>query len=191
MMRLSLCCVLAFAGAASAQPPEVKPGPEHAVLAEMAGTWAGKMKMAGAPDESDCRATYRMELGGLWMTGNFSGNLGGQRFQGRSLDSYDAASKKYNGVWVDSMSTKMMILEGSYDPATKTMTQTGMGPGPDGKEVKHKMVTTMTSKDAMTFKMFMGDMEMLTIEYKRTADQPRRGKGKGKGADKADPKPNP
>jgi len=174
MKRFALFVALAFLAPATAQPPTPKPGPEHEALKEMVGTWKGKMKMQGM--ENECSCTYRMELGGLWLTGNFRGKMGDQDFSGRSMDSYDAASKKYVGVWFDSMSTKPMTIEGTYDAGTKTMTCTGIAPGPDGKEAKHTMVTKMVDKDTMTFKMSMGDQEMLSIDYKRSADQPKRGK---------------
>ena len=185
MKRLSMGCALMFAGVMVAQPPEVKPGPEHEVLKGLAGTWVGKMKMQGM--ENDCRCVYRMECGGLWLTSNFTTKMGEQNFQGKGLDTYDAASKKYKSVWVDSMSTKPFIMEGTYDAATKTMTLSGMMAGPDGKDAMHKIVTKMEDKDTMTSKMFMGDTEVFTIDYKRSAEQPRRGKRK----DKGDPKPNP
>jgi hypothetical protein len=186
MKRLSMGCALLFAGVIVAQPPEVKPGPEHEVLKGMAGTWTGKMKMTGGSDESDVRAVYRMECNGLWLTSDFRTKFGDQPFQGKGFDSYDPASKKYKTVWIDSMSTKPMFMEGTFDPATKTLTQSGMGTGPEGKEVMHKMVTTITDKDNMTAKMWMGDAEAFTITYKRSADQPRRGK-----RGKAEAKPNP
>ena len=189
MKRWSIGCALLFAGAALAQPPEVKPGPEHAMLKELAGTWKGKMKMQGMESDVDC--TYRMECGGLWLTSNFRTKFGDQAFQGKGFDTYDAASKKFKSVWIDSMSTKPMLMEGAFDSATKTLTLSGMGTGPDGKEAMHKITSTMTDKDTMTSRMVIGspgaEAELFTIEYKRSAEQPRRGKGKGK----AEAKPNP
>ena len=176
MKRFSLAVGLGFAAVVVAQPPEVKPGPEHEILKSHVGTWTCKIKMGG--EESEGRSTYRMECGGLWLVSDFKGKFGGQDFQGKGLDTYDAASKKYKGVWVDSMSTKPMILEGTYDAASKTLTQTGMGPGPEGKDVEHKMVTKFIDKDNIHFSMSMGGQEMMTIEYKRSADQPKERKRK-------------
>jgi hypothetical protein len=187
MKRLSMGCALVFAGLAVAQqPPEIKPGPEHAILKEMAGNWSGKFKMAGG-GESDCTCRYVMECNGLWLTSNFRTKLGEQNFQGKGFDSYDPASKKFVGVWVDAMSTKPMMMEGAYDAASKTMTSMGEGPGPDGKPQKMKLVVSMPDKDTIKEKMFLmtpsGENEMFTIEMKRGPDQPRRGKKK--------PDPNP
>ena len=82
-----------------------------------------------------------MELGGLWLAGSLQSDLAGMKFQGKSLDTYDAGKKKYIGVWADSMGTQPMILEGSYDKDKKTLTMIGDGPGPDGKPTKWKSVT--------------------------------------------------
>jgi hypothetical protein len=189
MKRLSMGCALLFAGIATAQEmPGVKPGPEHAVLKGMAGNWSGKMKMGG--NESDCRSNFQMSCGGLWLASTFNTKMGDKDFQGKGLDGYDPASKKFVSVWVDSMSTKPMTMEGTYDEKTKTMTSIGEGPGPDGKQMKMKLVVTMPDKDTINEKMFLvgpsGDTEMFTIEMKRGPDSPRRGK-RGKG----EAKPNP
>ena len=33
--------------------------------------------------------TYKMELGGLWLVGSMESDLGGQKFYGKSLDTYE------------------------------------------------------------------------------------------------------
>jgi hypothetical protein len=148
------------------EPP--KPGPEHEILKQNEGTWIAATKM---PDgtESKGESTSKMECGGLWLVTNFEGDFGGMKFQGKGLDSYDPAKKKYVAVWVDSMTTAPMFLEGTYDEKAKTLTMTGEGPGPDGKPTKYKMVTKYKDKDHHDFQMFMGDVEtpMMTIAYTR------------------------
>ncbi len=144
-----------------------KPGPEHEVLKKMEGNWDATMKYGGA--ESKGTMTYKMELGGLWLTSSFEGDFGGMKFSGKGLDSYDPAKKKYVAVWVDSMATNPMLMEGNYDKDKKTMTMTGEGPGMDGKLAKFKMVSTMPDNDTIHFSMFMGDAKepQFTIDYKR------------------------
>ena len=68
--------------------------------------------------------TYKMEVGGLWLTSTFDGELGGMKFSGRGFDSYDPAKKKYVAVWMDSMSTSPMTMEGTHDKEKKTTTMT-------------------------------------------------------------------
>ena len=85
------------------------------------------MKAGGK--ESKGTVTYKMELGGLWLAGAMESELFGQKFTGKSLDTYDPAKKKYVGVWVDSMSTAPVTMEGTYDKEKKTLTMAGEGPG--------------------------------------------------------------
>jgi hypothetical protein len=153
-----------------AQEP-VKPGPEHAVLQEAAGSWEATVKM---PDGSEAKGSSKatMECGGLWLISDFRMAFGGAEFQGRGIDGYDADKKKFVSVWVDSMSTAPMLFEGDYDRSSKTLTMTGSGKGPDGKPAKFKSLAVMKEKDRQTFKMFLigpdgNETLMMTIEYQR------------------------
>src|SRR6266478_3305581 len=138
-------------GAADEIPAPPKPGPEHDVLKQMEGTWEYTLKMGGdAKDakESKGTTTSKMELGGLWLVSNHEGDFGGMKFQGKGMDTYDAAKKKYLGVWADSMGTYPMLTEGTYDKVKKTLTMTSEGPGPDGKMAKYQMVTEFKNRDS-------------------------------------------
>ncbi|HEX4612004.1 MAG TPA: DUF1579 family protein, partial [Urbifossiella sp.] len=77
--------------------------------------------------------------------------------------------KKYVSVWVDSMGTTPMLMEGSYDQAAKTMTMSGDGPGMDGKLTRWKSVAEVKDDDTMKMSMFVGDGKepMFTVLYKR------------------------
>jgi hypothetical protein len=111
-----------------------------------------------------------LELGGLWLVGNLESSFGDVKFQGKGLDTYDATKKKYVSIWIDSMSTSPMIMEGTYDKDKKTMTLTGDGPSPDGKgTAKWKSVSVMKDADTIEFSMFVGDGKepMFSITYKR------------------------
>ena len=73
------------------------------------------------------------------------------------------------GIWLDSMSTSPMVMEGTYDKDKKTLTMVGEGPGMDGKPAKHKAVTEMKDNDNMEFAMYVGEGKdpAFTISYKR------------------------
>ena len=161
---VAVAAVLAAPAPAQEAP---KPGPEHEVLKKLEGTWDATMKFGGM--ESKGTMSYKMELGGLWLLSSFEGDFAGMKFSGKGADTYDAGKKKYVGVWLDSMSTTPMVLEGTYDKEKKAMTMTGEGPGPDGKPTKHKMVSVMPDDDTINFSMYMGDGTdpMMTIAYKR------------------------
>ncbi|MFL5243065.1 MAG: DUF1579 domain-containing protein [Gemmataceae bacterium] len=174
MFRTLLCSagglvILAVPFAGLAQEPP-KPGPEFDHLKNLVGVWEASAKLGDA--ETKGTLTYKMELGGLWLVGNFEGEFAGQKFQGKSLDTYDMSKKKYTNIWIDSMSTAPMVTEGTYDKETKALTMTGEAPGSDGKPSKVKTVTTYKDKDHFVLVMFMGGKdgkgeEMMTISYMR------------------------
>lgn len=168
-MRMFATVLLAavFTAPVLAQPEPPKPGPEHEMLKKREGTWNTLMKASGAEFKGTC--TYKMEVGGLWLVGGLETDLGGQKFFGKSIETYDAASKKFVSVWVDSMGTRPMNMEGTYDAKTKTLTAIADAPGPDGKPAKWKSVSTMANDDTIEMSMFVGDGKepMFTVTYKR------------------------
>jgi hypothetical protein len=152
-----------------AQQPST-PGPEHAFLKEHAGTWDCNVK--AGPEDAKGQMVCKMVAGGLWMTSEFTGEFGGQKFEGRGLDGFDQDKKKYVSVWVDSMTSSLMTFEGTYDEKAKRMTMIGEGKGPDGQPAKYKTTTDFPDADKQIFKMFLAgadgnDTLMMTIEYTR------------------------
>src|SRR2546423_12057583 len=97
-----LAVVLALATGTQAQECP-KPGPEHKLLQKKEGTWDTTLKAGGM--EHKGTVTLKMELGGLWLVGSLESDLGGAKFYGKSLDTYDPKKGKYVSVWFDSMST--------------------------------------------------------------------------------------
>ncbi len=167
-----LRCLLIAAAVAIISAPAFaqeapKPGPEIAMLKKMAGTWDATMKFGGM--ESKGTMIYKMELGGLWLASSFEGDFGGMKFTGKGFDTFDSARKKYVSVWMDSMSTTPMTMEGTYDKEKHTMTMMGEGPGMDGKPSKYKSVMHMKDADNVVFDMYMGDSKepAFVITYKR------------------------
>jgi hypothetical protein len=171
-LRLSVvvgaASLLVVPGAVAQEPP--KPGPEHAQLKRVEGTWEASVKFEGG--ESKGTMTYKMELGGLWLVGDFKGDFQGQKFTGKGLDTYDPVKKKYISVWFDSMSTSPMTMEGTFDKDKEILTLTGEGPGMDGKMTKYKGVLEHKDDDTMIYTMSSPgkdgkEQTMMTITYKR------------------------
>jgi hypothetical protein len=153
-------------------PSFPQPGPEHAHLKALEGTWDAKMKMADAEEALPAEMTCKMECGGLWLATDFKADVPGFKFHGKGLDSFDPASKQYVAVWVDSMITSPLRLAGTFDEKTKTLTMKGEGPGTSGKIEKFKNVTTIQDADQHKFEMYMvgedGQEKLqMTIEYAR------------------------
>jgi hypothetical protein len=160
------CCLVLGAQPVAAQP---KPGPEHEKLKKFEGVWEGTVNFGGA--ESKGTATYKLGLGGFWLTLEFKGEFGGEKFEGRGTTGYDPMKKKYVSAWVDSMSPVIMFMEGAFNKDGTTYTETGEGPGMDGKPVKMKSVYEFKDKDTLLLTMYMvaddKDQEMFKINYKR------------------------
>jgi hypothetical protein len=164
----------ALAVPALAQTP-VQPGPEHKMLAKDAGTWNAVLELMGDDGQmakSTGTSVVKVICGGLWVTDDFDAKLGNGPFQGHGTTGYDAEKKKFIGTWVDSMTSHIMVTEGTLDASGKVLTMTGMGPGTAGILVKHTMVTTFKDANTRVFEMFVPgangkDLKILTITYTR------------------------
>jgi len=144
-----------------------RPGPEHKLLKELEGTWDTTLKAGDKASKGT--VTYKMDLGGMWLTGALESEMFGTKFSGRSMETYNPAKKKYVSIWVDSMSAAPVITEGTYDAEKKTMTMAGEGPGMDGKTTKYRSVSKMTDADTLEMTMWIGDGKdpAFTVTYKR------------------------
>src|SRR5262245_41560359 len=100
-MLKRLLVVLALPVVANAQEPA--PGPEHALLKQDVGIWDATVEFWTAPNTppsvSKGVSTISM-LGGFWQLDEFKSEFMGSPFEGRGQTGYDAARKKYVGVWV-------------------------------------------------------------------------------------------
>ena len=80
-----------------ADAPAVQPGPEHALLAKLAGMWEATAHVRMAPDQpavaSQGVETQRLVCGGLWLISNYQGKLAGQSFEGHGTTGYDQKKK--------------------------------------------------------------------------------------------------
>ena len=148
-------CLVMVSNIAMAQEV-AKPGKEHALLAESEGEWT--VNMASPEGEIAGKAIYKMAHGGLWLTSSLDMKMPFGPFTGQGLDTYDPVKKKYVAIWVDSMSSTPVLLEGNRSADGKTLTMKGKGPSPDGSSTDYQTVTEFQSKDKHVFKMWMGTL---------------------------------
>jgi hypothetical protein len=179
---------LALPAAARAQAPEMTPeqkaemdaymkagtpGAPHKAMAATVGTYEAKVKSwhepGKPPMEETGTATRSMALDGRVLVEDFKGTMMGMPFTGHGMRGYDNVTGKHWSIWTDSMSTGLMLSEGTCDaketctfkgtwndaikkgPVTSRMTsrRTGpntevfemYGPGRDGKEMKMMEIT--------------------------------------------------
>ncbi len=152
------------------------------------GTWDAEVKMftPGNPEPEVSKGTEtNIMLGDMWLISHFKGSAMGSEFQGCGQTGFDPDKKKYVGTWVDSMSPHAMTMEGTWDEATRTLTNLGTGKDPAGNEMKTKMTSVYNKDGSRTFTMYglMDGQEMKFMEIHYT-------KSKNKGpSDSSAPQP--
>ena len=160
--------LLMYLGSTLAAQESIKPGKEHAFLAETEGEWS--VTIASPGGDMTGKGVYKMAHNGLWLTSQLEMKMPQGPFTGQGLDTFDPIKKKFVAVWIDSMSASPLILEGDRSPDGKKITMTGKGPGPDGTSANYKTETEYVSKDKHVFKMWMGTTTgdpMMVATYER------------------------
>jgi len=156
-----------------------KPGPEHAILARMAGTWKAVTRDFAAPGKprvSEGTATMTMILGGRFLMHEFSGTSHGKPFEGMGISGYDNVKQKYVDIWMDDMMTSISVMEGTYDPKTRIGVSQGDVQVPGGGTVKMRGVSKEVSDDERFFEMFVTgpkgkEKKVFEITYTRVTSQ--------------------
>ena len=171
----ALLTVAVVALFAAQQPPAPKPGAEHKLLTQDAGTWDAVVEMAEPgkpPTTSKGVEVNTVGCGGLCLITNFKGDMGGMTFEGSGVTTWDPKKKKYVGSWTDSMSTGLSIGESTYDTAKKTFTGWMEGPDMTGNIMKARSVNQHTAANTRVFTLYGPgpdgkEMQMMKITYTR------------------------
>jgi hypothetical protein len=173
-------------GAAAAQPTQEQmmqamvkaatPGPEHAALNSLAGSWKTVTKMWANPtadpmtSEGTCDRNWVM--GGRYLLANYKGVFNGMPFEGMEVLGYDNMKKQYVSSWVDNMGTGIMLSQGAaMDPSTHSFTLSGSMTDPMGNSSTMREVTSIVDGNTYTMTMFANDRgqeaKMMEITYSR------------------------
>lgn len=156
-----------------------KPGVQHELLKQFVGTWDAKisMFMPGAPEPmvSTGVMVNTMVHAGRYLHSAYTGEFGGQTFTGTSYWAYSNMSKRWEGTWVDSMSTGIYYSTGTLDGKKGEWTMTGEYDHPMGYRCKQREVFTMPSKDTYTMTTYSTDKDQkeakaMEIVYTRRAE---------------------
>jgi hypothetical protein len=134
-------------------------GPEHKLLESLVGTFDADVKVyyfdSTKPKSSKGVLTRQMILGGNFLEEKFAGEFFGSKFTGLGIVGFDQNKKKFVTTWCDSMSTSLMLTEGTYDADKKTLINLGEDIEPNTKKkMKTRDVLKIISPDAQTFEMF-------------------------------------
>ena len=153
------------------------PGPNHELLASIAGDWTFKARMwmnpTAQPSESMGTVNYTTLFGGRFVEGHYRGDMMGMPFEGLGLMGYDNTSGRFQSSWTDNMDTSIMYMTGQYDESTKTLTYTGQMDDPvkPGSKVKVRQVVRLTSPDSHVMEWYETrngkETKTMEIEYNR------------------------
>jgi hypothetical protein len=163
-----------FGSSLSSPLQDPKPGPEHAMLQKMVGTWDAAIFVHDEKGvEQKTKGTMTTTKHSDFHTiETFEGEFMGMKFTGHGVNSYCPVRKQYMTYWTDSLSPTPFPLAGTHDEKTKETTLTGECMGMSGKLEKHRTVTKWKDADHVEFAMFGPgpdgkEVQHLRIEYTR------------------------
>ena len=150
------------------------PAAPHAAMAKAAGEYelsVTSWDAPGAPPTVDKgTATRKMALDGRVMVEMMHGTNHGQPFEGHGMRGYDNVTGRYWGTWNDSMSTGVMVSDGTCDDkGACTFAGSWNDPITKGK-INARMTTKWTSPTVQVFEMYTPgpdgkEAKMMEITY--------------------------
>ena len=153
------------------------PAAGHKKLDPWIGSWTSTMTMwmdpTKDPVKSEGSSELKWVLGGRHVQQTYDGQFMGGPFSGVGYTGYDNYKKKYVATWMDTASTAVLNMSGSFDKAGKVLTMTGkMDDFTTGKVTTMRTRTTMPSNDEMHWEMWSPgpdgkEVKMMEIVYTR------------------------
>ena len=168
---------------AGAPSPEtlaaMMPGPMHAHLKPLAGTWDLTLKFRMTADEEWQVNTYtgqrKLTMDGRFLEETVTGDWQGMKFEGHGIIGHDNLRGEFQQIWYDNLGTGMMVGNGKADATGKMITFEGNCSDPmSGEKNKwFKSVLKRVSDTENVFEMYAkdakGGREFVTMEitYKK------------------------
>ncbi|MFA5072797.1 MAG: DUF1579 domain-containing protein [Nitrospirota bacterium] len=135
------------------------PGEHHKMLSKLEGTWTTKTRGWMEPDqppmESSGTCEQKMILDGHYVRQEYSGDMMGMPFSGVNIMGYNNHTKKYESIWIDSMSTAIFFFEGTGSADNRTITQTCSYDDPAKGPSVWRSVSRIRDDNTMEFEMFI------------------------------------
>jgi hypothetical protein len=157
-----------------------QPNENHKILDPIVGDFEATSKMWMSPDaqpmESKATATNKWILGGRFVHQDYKGEWQGETFEGMGITGYDNVKESYQSLWLDNMMTGIMLSDGKYDAAAKTLTFEGTFSCPmtGKKDMKMRSVLKIMDNDTHVYEMYGQGMtgegpefKTMEITYKR------------------------
>jgi predicted small secreted protein len=135
------------------------PGEMHKWLAKHTGTWEAEvsswMDPSAPPSKEKATDVVKMSMNGLYQEGDFTSSMMGMPMMGHSTMGYNNLKKKFVSTWIDNMGSGIIMMEGDYDEASKTLNMKGKQSDPGlNKESDIRQELKFHDDDSYTMTMF-------------------------------------
>ncbi len=135
------------------------PGEPHKLLAKLEGSWItrtrGWMEPGKPPVESSGTCEQKLILDGHYLQQFYSGDMMGAPFTGINFLGYNNHTKKYESIWIDSMSTAIYFFVGPASGDGRTITQECSYDDPVRGPSVWRSVTKIRDDNTLEFEMFI------------------------------------
>jgi uncharacterized protein DUF1579 len=134
------------------------PGDAHKLLAKLEGSWTTRSRgwEEGKPVmESIGTCEQKLVLNGHYLQQIYTGDMMGAPFSGINLLGYNNHTKKYESVWLDSMSTAIYYFVGKASADGRTITQECSYDDPVKGPCVWRSVTRIKDDNTQEFEMFI------------------------------------
>jgi hypothetical protein len=134
------------------------PGEPHKLLAKLEGSWTTRSRgwLEGKPAmESIGTCEQKLVLNGHYLEQVYTGDMMGQPFTGINLLGYNNHTKKYESVWLESMSTAIYFFVSTVSADGRTITQECSYDDPVKGPAVWRSVTKIKDDNTLAFEMFI------------------------------------
>lgn len=151
-----------------------RPGPEHAWMAFMVGSWDVSAKMwmgPGEPETSSARMESYWIMGRRFVRSEYTGELAGRPYRGEATFGFSNPASRYESSWVDSIGSAISQSSGTRDGDVVTLKGIEVNPMMGG-EIPFRHVYTKKSDDEWVMESYwtmpgMGEMKGMELVYTR------------------------
>lgn len=135
------------------------PGEPHKLMGNLEGSWTtrsrGWMDPDEPPMESSGTCEQKMILGGRYLRQEYTGDMAGTPYSGINILGYNNQTRKYESVWIDTMSTGVFYFVGAGSRDGRTITQECSYDDPVRGPSKWRTVTRIKDDNTIEFEMFL------------------------------------
>lgn len=159
----------------------MQPGEMHKMLESLAGSWTYESVMQMTPEapveKSSGKSENKIIYEGRFLVSRVEGTMKmgdkEQPFEGQSIMGYDTIGKTFQNIWMDNISTGMMVGTGTYDEASKMIAEKAYANCPlVGGKRDYRNELKIIDADHYSYVMYTTDasgkeFKMMDIQYTR------------------------